>query len=244
MDANKCQTSGTSSNPSSIALSAQKANNVPTCLNCSKPSHMHPYCISPEGGMEGKLLEDMQKKRRLDKEAVRAKSETGTSNSSQKIWIPYKDANSQALILEVNASAITATPLPNLSSNSFAGIASIHTDDITGIESIHNSSTLTESLELEGWMATYDIKDLPETTLPSVPITPNDFALSAVAQSSVGFEMIDTIPFKIDSGASAPISPMRGNFVNYQAITPHGVKGLGGVVVKAVGVRNIIIHQS
>ena len=100
----------------------------------------------------------------------------------------------------------------------------------------------TEPLELEGWMATYNIKDLPEVKLPSIPITPDDFAFSAVTQSSVSFKMIDTIPFKIDLGASAPISPIREDFVNYHAITPHGVKRLGGIVVEVVGIGNIVIH--
>ena len=54
--------------------------------------------------------------------------------------------------------------------------------------------------------------------------------------------MLDVIPFKLDSGASAPISPVREDFVNYRLIPPHGVKGLGGVVVKAIGIGNIVIH--
>ena len=91
-------------------------------------------------------------------------------------------------------------------------------------------------------MATYDIKDLPEAKLPLIPITPDDFAFSAVTQSSVGFKMIDTIPFKIDLGASVPISPVKEDFVNYHAVTPHGVKGLGGIVVEAVSIGNIVIH--
>ena len=55
--------------------------------------------------------------------------------------------------------------------------------------------------------------------------------------------MIDTMPFKIDSGASASISPVREDFVNYQTIMPHGVKGLGSVIVEVVGIGNIVIHQ-
>ena len=165
MDANKCQTSGTaSSHPSSITLSAQRTN-VPTCSNCSKPSHTHPYCISLRGGMEGKSLEDTWKKRRLNKEAVRGKTKAGDSGVSQKIQILYKDANGQALILEVDASAVTATLLPNPSPSLFAGIASIGADAITDIASIGGSSMSMESLELEGWMATYDIKDLPKMAL-------------------------------------------------------------------------------
>lgn len=84
-----------------------------------------------------------------------------------------------------------------------------------------------ESLEYEGWMATYNIRELPEAALPYIPITPGDFALSAMTQSSVGFNRINMIPFKFDSGASAPISPERGDFVNYRTMAPHSVKGLG-----------------
>ena len=134
--------------------------------------------------MEGKSLEDTWKKRRLDKEAVRGKTKAGDSGISQKIWIPYKDANGQALILKVNASAITTTPLLNLSLSPFAEIASIGADAITDIASIGGSSMSMESLELEGWMATYDIKDLPEMALPSVPVTSNNFVLSVVIHYS------------------------------------------------------------
>jgi GAG-pre-integrase domain len=199
--------------------------------------------------MEGKSIEDSKKKRRADKEAARGRPRGANdttartaANPSQKIRIPYKDANGQALILEVDASAITATTSASISTPSpFAGIASIRSDVMTG--ATNSLSTSTDLLELEGWMATYDIKDLPEARLPSIPITPDDFAFSTIAQGSIGFRMIDTIPFKIDSGASASISPIREDFVSYQPITPHGVRGLGGVVVKAIGIGNIIIHQ-
>ena len=248
MDANKRQTAGGNPlTPSSIALSAQRAT-APICSNCEKTGHTHPYCISPGGGMEGKSIEDSKKKRRADKEAMRGRSKgsndtatKSTTNPSQKIRIPYKDANGQALILEVDASAITATPTSTSTPSPFAGIASIHSDIMPGVADSLISST--DSLELEGWMATYDIKDLPEARLPSVPITSGDFAFSTMIQATVGFRMIDTIPFKIDSGASAPISPIREDFVSYRPITPHGVRGLGGMVVKAIGIGNIIIHQ-
>ena len=59
-----------------------------------------------------------------------------------------------------------------------------------------------ETLELEGWMATYDVRDIPEVTIPSTPITSEDFVLSACTQASTGFKMITSMPFKFDSGAS------------------------------------------
>jgi len=143
--------------------------------------------------MEGKSIEDSKKKRRADKEAMRGRSKgsndtvaRSAANPSQKIRIPYKDANGQALILEVDASAITATSMTTSTPSPFAGIASINSDVISGVGNSLTSST--ESLELEGWMATYDIKDLPEARLPSVPITPGDFAFSTMNQTSVGHQ--------------------------------------------------------
>ena len=94
------------------------------------------------------------------------------------------------------------------------------------------------------WMATYDVKDLPGTTIPSTPITSEDFVLSACTQASAGFKMITSMPFKFDSGASAPISPIQEDFINYRSVAPHDVKGLGGIVVQAVGIGNIVIHQA
>ena len=113
MDANKHPIPGATSIPSSIALSAQKTS-ASTCSNCKKTGHTDPYCISPGVGMAGKTINDSRRKWRLDREMARAKSRTGTS-TSQKIRISYKDANGQALILEVDAAAITATPslIPN-----------------------------------------------------------------------------------------------------------------------------------
>ena len=72
----------------------------------------------------------------------------------------------------------------------------------------------TETLELEGWMATYDVKDLPGTTIPSMPITSEDFVLFVCTQASTGFKMITSMPFKFDSGASAPISLIHKDFIN------------------------------
>ena len=176
--------------------------------------------------MAGKTIEESKAQSRLNKETSRMKSKTlGTpSGSSQKVWIPYKDANGQALILEVDANIFQA--LLATTSASFA------------------ESYSTETLELEGWMASYDVENLPEITLPSMPITSEDFVLSAYNQASMGFKLIASIPFKFDSGASAPISPICEDFVNYHSITPHDVKGVGGVVVQAVGISNIIIHQA
>ena len=93
--------------------------------------------------MEGKSLEDTWKKRKLDKEATKAKPKAGVPGTFQKVQIPYKDTDSQALILEVNASAVTATPLLNPTPSSFAGIASICADTFMDVTSM-------ESLELEG----------------------------------------------------------------------------------------------
>ena len=184
--------------------------------------------------MAGKTIEESKTQRRLDKDTSRTKSRApGTSSGpSQKVQIPYKDANGQALILEVDTSVFQALPVP--ASASFAGIASAP---------IPTESYSTETIELEGWMVSYDVKTLPEIILPSVPIMSEDFVLSAYNQASMGFKLINSIPFKFDSGASAPISPIREDFVNYQSVTPHDVRGLGGAVVQAVGIGNIIIHQ-
>ena len=62
-------------------------------------------------------------------------------------------------ILEVNANIFQA--LPATTSASFAGIASTP---------VPAESYSIETLELEGWMASYNIKDLSEITLPSMPI--------------------------------------------------------------------------
>ena len=93
-------------------------------------------------------------------------------------------------------------------------------------------------------MATHDVRDLPDITIPSIPITSEDFVLSAYTQDSVGFKLINSMPFKFDSGASTTISLIREDFVNYQSVAPYDVKGLGGVVVQAIGIGNIVIHQT
>ena len=205
IDVNKRQNNPTAT-PSSIALSAQDTNNIILCSNCGKRGHKDRYCISQGGGMAGKTIEESKTQHRLNKEASRLKTRApGTSSaSSQKVRIPYKDANGQVLILEVDVNIFQA--IPASTSASFAGIASTP---------VPTEPYSTEALELEGWMATYDVKSLPEITLPSVPITSKDFVLSTCNQASVGFKLIDSMPFKFDSGASAPISPIREDFVNY-----------------------------
>ena len=236
IDANKHQ-NNPASTPSSIALSAQntQANNLVLCSNCGKCGHQDKYCISQGGGMAGKTIEESKAQRRINKDTSKMKSRTlGTSSgSSQKVCIPYKDANGQALILKVDANVFQALPAPT--SASFAGIASAPTP---------TESYSTETLEMEGWMASYDVRNLPNITLPSMPITTEDFVLSAYNQASMGYKLIDSIPFKFDSGASAPISLIRKDFINYRSVTPHDVRGLGGVVVQAVGIGNIVIHQT
>ncbi|KAF8908519.1 hypothetical protein CPB84DRAFT_1744153 [Gymnopilus junonius] len=213
IDVNKCQNNPTST-PSSVALSMQEIINILLCSNCRKCGHKDKYCISQGGGIAGKMIEELKMQHRLDREASKMKSKT-LATSSQKVCIPYKDANGQALILKVDVNIFQAAPVSN--PTPFVGIAS------TLIEPYSM-----ETLEMEGWMATYDMWDLPKINLPSVPITSEDFALSASTQASIGFQMIDTMLFKIYSGASAPISPIQ----------------LGGIVVKAIGIGNIVIHQA
>ena len=185
--------------------------------------------------MAGKTIEESKAQHQLDKDASRTKSKTpGTSSgSSQKVRILYKDANRQALILEVDANIFQALLAPT--SALFTGIASTP---------VPTGSYSTETIKLEGWMVSYNMKELPEIILSSMPITSKDFVLSAYNQASMGFKLITFIPFKFDSGASAPISQIYEDFVNYCSITPHNIKGLGGIVVQAVGIGNIIIHQA
>ena len=180
IDVNKCQ-NNPAATPSSIVLSAQDTNNIILCSNCGKRGHKDRYCISQGGGMAGKTIEESKTQHQLDKEASRSKTRApGTpSASSQKVRIPYKDANRQALILEVNVNIFQA--IPTSTSASFAGIASTP---------IPTELYSTEALKLEGWMATYDVKSLPEITLPSVPITSEDFVLSTCNQASVGFKLV------------------------------------------------------
>ncbi|PPQ86358.1 hypothetical protein CVT26_006168 [Gymnopilus dilepis] len=193
MDANKRQSNNPNTSANSIALSAQKAS-VVTCDNCGGFGHTDRYCVSTGGGMEGKSVEESRRKRRMDREAAKgrktnmsgAKATTGSS-ATPKIQIPYQDVNGRALILEVDASAISASPNPT--TQTFAGIASIPANALAGVASLDDVNLInhphsTETLELEGWMATYDITNLPEARLPSIPISSDDFALSAVTQSN------------------------------------------------------------
>ena len=100
IDTNQCQNMSTST-PTSVALSAQDTNNIILCSNCGKQGHKDRYCISQGGGMAGRTIEESKTQCRLDKEASRTKSEAPNMNtsspSSQKVCIPYKDANGQAL---------------------------------------------------------------------------------------------------------------------------------------------------
>ena len=122
IDMNKQQNISTST-PSSIALSAQDTNNVILCSNCRKCGHKDRYCISQGGGMAGKTIEESKTQCQLDKEASRLKSKTpGAPSTSQKVRIPYKDANGQALIFEVDANIFQALPVST--STPFSGIAS------------------------------------------------------------------------------------------------------------------------
>ncbi|KAF8888954.1 hypothetical protein CPB84DRAFT_1849511 [Gymnopilus junonius] len=228
------------------ALSAQQlAQQVAATLKCGvchKLGHTETYCISEGGGMEGKTIEELKRKRKMDREAQRktkgmamASASANSGSSTSRIRIPYKDSNGQVLILELDPSAITATLAPTGQSSTFAGLASLCTDDL---------AYSTEALELGGWMVTYDVMDLPETHLSAIPVNPKDFAFTMVLQAYVGFRKLDVIPFKMDSGASMAISPVWDDFVNYRPILPHGVHGLGGVIVNAVGIGNIVIHLS
>ena len=205
INANKRQNTSAST-PSSIALSVQDTINIILCSNCGKRGHKDRYCISQGGGMAGKTIEESKAQRRLDKDTLKTKSKTLSTSSapSQKIQIPYTDTNRQALVLEVNANVFQALPTPT--PTPFAGIASTPTP---------TEPYLTETIELEGWMATHDVRDLPDITIPSIPITSEDFVLSAYTQASVGFKLINSMPFKFDSGASATINPIHEDFVNY-----------------------------
>ena len=79
---------------SSIALATQNPKSLKekgNCGNCSGPFHTSKYCIKPEGGMEGKTIEESKAKQRADQEAKgKGGAETQNTSMQHKIKVRAK----------------------------------------------------------------------------------------------------------------------------------------------------------
>ena len=67
-------------------------------------------------------------------------------------------------------------------------------------------------------------------------------ASTALSASSTSSSLLDS-PFILDSGATCHISPFSSDFVSIRSITPHPIKGLGGLSIDAIGVGDVTLRS-
>ena len=128
----------------SVALAACMMNvtksTPPTCANCKKKGHSMTYCISPGGGMAGKLLDESKEAQRKDRD-VRQGKEGMTSGG--KVSLIMTGANGQAFSVLENKKDIPSIQ-DTTHGNEFAGFVT------SALNTLLNDL---EHLEYDGYMA-------------------------------------------------------------------------------------------
>ena len=200
-----------STTTSDIALAACTSNtksfNVPTCSNCKRQGHSNQYCISPGGGMAGKMMQESKDACHKDWENSQNGNNVKTSSSNGKIAVNVKDSSRKAFIIHMDLSDISSPT--NHITPEFAGIAS----DLP--ESIIPGTT--KDIEWCGWLA---FEEEPKASLNWTTHTkPIDVAaiseVSPLQQNKHTPVPLKDLPFYVDTGATVHISPEQPGFSHF-----------------------------
>lgn len=188
-----------------------KSPNIPTCSNCKCQGHSNQYCISPGGGMAGKMIQESKDAHYKDRENAWGNNTTKSNSNTGKIAVNVKDSMGKAFITNIDPSDISAPH--NLTKAEFARLASDAPESIL-------PETM-ENIEWHGWLA---LEEEPKTSVDWVAHTkPIDMAaiseISPLQQNKRTPLTLDDLPFYVNTGATVHISPEHSDFLTLCPIT-------------------------
>ena len=219
-----------SSSSAFAALSSRPRSPRPPCSNCKREGHSVDYCIAPGGKMAGRSLEDARAAR------ASARPSRPTHNQSAHVASTAPSNTSTPGTVFVNGLPYVPDPTWKSTVPSSAHITEVSSSPDTNDYQFHQAN-----------FAFYDLPSSPPPPSPLAPFssafsvlsTPSSFVACSTAPASSS-----NLPFIIDTGASCHISPFLSDFQSLRPITPHPIKGLGGMSVDAIGIGTIVINTS
>ncbi|CDO77251.1 hypothetical protein BN946_scf184753.g1 [Trametes cinnabarina] len=203
-----------------VALSAQTGRGGRSqliCSNCKRKGHAATDCFQPGGVMEGKRAEveariAARKVKGASKDKDSGKAPKTLYDHEGRAYFLAEPAPSSPPVVDAAHTAVS-DPVPLLTTDGPdpSWLSSLDSCGDSAYEAyLACSAPLVCSLDWDSDAA---------------------FSVSTPAASSE--------PFLFDSGASTHVSPLRSDFTTLTPISPHGIRGVNGSIIYAVGIGQI-----
>ena len=193
----------------------------PLCTNCKQDNHGTDYCIAPSGKMAGRSIEEAKAARQKARESLSSRPPRAQSSST--------NVTSHSTLPSLGNQTLYVNGLPYVLDPSWHKPvpSSAH---ITELPSPSNDN----SYEYRASLVLSDcFPDPPTSSLQSFS------SAFSITLSPLVPSLPSSLPFILDSSATCHISPVLSDFLVLNPITPHPIKGLGNILVDAIGIGTI-----
>jgi hypothetical protein len=211
-----------------------------SCSNCKQEGHLVDFCVSPDGKMAGRSIDDAKAAYRTSVNRLTLPNPQGyrppcPSNQSAHIAASPTPSPTPSSTGTVFVNGLPYVPDPTWNNvvpgatQSSAHITEITCAADTNDYQHHVFFAFSDPFSLSPSFSTAFSASLSPSFSPSLS-RPNPSSSS--------------LPFIIDTGATCHISPVLFDFKSLHPITPHPIKGLGDLCVHAVGMGTIQLKTS